>query len=609
MPPETGFLALRDRAVAMLSSGGAVAEDILLAHVYGGDTPPALRARLVKPLLDDPRLVRKPDGRWALAGVPTSAATDVPLPDSAFTALALIATGPRPARARLVRLSALHVAHREIVERFSATLDPAARVPRYVADRAGVAPDALNDLPAFETVLDDLLRFLEDRPICAQEAVFTYGFIEAEVRRLGRTLPPRVLIDVNRLSEHVLDLRSKPTLGSIAQRLGISSMRIEHVDEEARVIATVVPRLLERAETLGSAVASDLQTTLSAGTTELSPLRRGATARAFPDAPGVYVMRDADRSPLYVGKARRLSSRVAAYVHRPLGPARRLEGLAAAVEAVEAQVCATDLEALVLEDREIRRLQPRFNTQRRQRPPRTWIYLKRFPKAPPRLELGSDPKAERCVGPFRNEAVARDARSLASNAFDLDDLRQRDSERYVNSLENAWAFLGGNTEVALARVREKHAAAVAARDDAAARRMARLLAGVRDYDPIQLVLPADPRFARYAVLRPFATSAQPTCIEALVLDHGILVGSLTFDPNADDIDSASHRLLDAREPRTEPDDINVVLRWFGAQRPPARLVLLPDGPAEAANALAAAANDLWLELRSDLEHLLDGDEP
>src|SRR6202011_1857067 len=65
---------------------------------------------------------------------------------------------------------------------------------------------------------------------------------------------------------------------------------------------------------------------------ERPALRRGQTARSQPDEPGVYVLRDAEQAPLYVGKASRLRSRLAAYVHRPLGVTRRLEGLVGAVQ-------------------------------------------------------------------------------------------------------------------------------------------------------------------------------------------------------------------------------------------------------------------------------------
>ena len=40
-----------------------------------------------------------------------------------------------------------------------------------------------------------------------------------------------------------------------------------------------------------------------------------------------------------------------AYVHRPLGATRRLEGLVGAVEAIDTSHCETDVEALVLESK------------------------------------------------------------------------------------------------------------------------------------------------------------------------------------------------------------------------------------------------------------------
>src|SRR5262245_19417230 len=93
-------LELRDRAVRFVVDRGAATEDAVLAHVYGGSTPPALRATLAAPLLADPRLERGADGQWR----PRSTAAT-----PGFTALGLVASGPRPERARVVGMHALHI--------------------------------------------------------------------------------------------------------------------------------------------------------------------------------------------------------------------------------------------------------------------------------------------------------------------------------------------------------------------------------------------------------------------------------------------------------------------------------------------------------------------
>jgi hypothetical protein len=269
-------------------------------------------------------------------------------------------------------------------------------------------------------------------------------------------------------------------------------------------------------------------------------------------------------------------------VHRPLGITRRLEGLVSAVQRVDSVECATDLEALILEDREIRRLQPRFNTVRQQRTPRVWIRLRPMPQArpgkrtqlaPARLELSLGPTDAdgEFVGPFRNESLAEQARLLARRVFALDRLRRDDPAEYGTQLTLAWGFLNGQPEAALARARRGPAA---------------LLRLVLDFDCQAALLPADPRVARYAVLRPASTG-----IEGFLLDRGILQSWVVVPFDVDPTDLAA-KLLAETAPRTGPEDTDVLLRWFGAQRPPACLVHLPDDSLAATDAIQDAASAL-----------------
>jgi DNA polymerase III epsilon subunit-like protein len=583
------FLALRDRAYAFVVEHQPVAEDALLAHTYGGRPPSALHAQLAAPLLDDPRLERSADGAWTSAGrgstgtQPAGGLDTLPV-----TALALASTGPSPDSGRVVCVAAEHVRAGETVERFSAVINPGERVPGYIAERLGLAPALLNDLPPFSTILDDLVQFLGTRPVVAQDARLTWAFLDAEARRLDRILIEPVLLDANDIATRLLDLRGKPTLALVAARFGIGTVRIGRPEEEARVLAQVTTRLMAIASQQGCSTCDALVE--ASPRAEQTTLRRDRTAQSLPDEPGVYVMRDANQAALYVGKARRLRSRVAAYVNRPLGATRRLEGLVGSVGAVNAIVCATDLEALILEDREIRRLQPRFNTVRRQRTPRVWIRLPPSPArrpgarqpAPRRLEpsLGPGSVEGEFVGPFRNQTLAERARRLARDVFDLDGLRRTAPHLYEHRLRLAWDFLmRSDTSGAQPRPVETYAR----------QRSSRLVREVLAFDLDAALLPADPRQARYAVVRP-----GPNGIEGCLIDRGILrAWSVMLD---DDASLLALELLAPTPPRTTPDDIDIVLRWMGAQRPPARLAHLADDPLAAADAIEDAALALadWL---------------
>src|SRR6202011_6083466 len=160
-----------------------------------------------------------------------------------------------------------------------------------------------------------------------------------------------------------------------------------------------------------------------------------------------------------------------------------------------------------------RRLHPRYNTARQQLTPRVWIRLPPVPTprrgtrqpAPRRLEpsLGPGSADGEFVGPFRNHMLAEHARQLARAVFELDSLRRGNREQYEERLRLAWEFLhiGGQSVAA---------------ETSARRRSTRLLQRMLAFDPTANLLPADPREASYAVVRP-----GPAGIEGFFVERGV----------------------------------------------------------------------------------------
>jgi len=82
--------------------------------------------------------------------------------------------------------------------------------------------------------------------------------------------------------------------------------------------------------------------------------------RQAPARPGVYRMIDGRGDVLYVGKAKNIKKRIAAYA-RPTGLDTRIERMIAQTRTLEFVVTRTETEALLLEANLIKRLRPRFN--------------------------------------------------------------------------------------------------------------------------------------------------------------------------------------------------------------------------------------------------------
>lgn len=122
--------------------------------------------------------------------------------------------------------------------------------------------------------------------------------------------------------------------------------------------------------------------------------------RTVPRAPGVYLMSDAHERILYVGKARDLRKRVGSYRYVHEETSRKTARLTARVTSIRWNVCATEEQALLEENRLLRELRPPFNRAN------TWPKAARFihvdgSSAPTLvLRLSATPQTE-CFGAFK----------------------------------------------------------------------------------------------------------------------------------------------------------------------------------------------------------------
>ena len=85
----------------------------------------------------------------------------------------------------------------------------------------------------------------------------------------------------------------------------------------------------------------------------------------LPDGPGVYLWKDAQGEVLYVGKAKRLSSRVRSYLSADFADAPKNRLLMKLIADVETIVVPNEAQALVLENNLIKEFRPRFNVRLR----------------------------------------------------------------------------------------------------------------------------------------------------------------------------------------------------------------------------------------------------
>ena len=139
-----------------------------------------------------------------------------------------------------------------------------------------------------------------------------------------------------------------------------------------------------------------------------------------PTAPGVYLMRDAAGTILYVGKAKNLRRRLRSYLKAEGDGRPQVRFLLERATSVETLVTDTEKEALLLENTLIKEHRPRYNLDLRD--DKTFISLRLDLNEPfPAFEIVRRvrPDGARYFGPFTSAAAVRDTLKEIHRVFAL----------------------------------------------------------------------------------------------------------------------------------------------------------------------------------------------
>lgn len=209
--------------------------------------------------------------------------------------------------------------------------------------------------------------------------------------------------------------------------------------------------------------------------------------KKLPGKPGVYIMRDAADTILYVGKAVNLHNRVRSYFRENIGRGPMIDKMVTLIARFEYIVTDSELEALVLENNLIKEHSPKYNTLLKD--DKTYPYIKvTVGEDFPRILFSRQMKKDRSryYGPYTSAASVKDTIELLNKLFCLrtcnrslprDIGKERpclnyhikqcmapcqgyiDKEQYRQQLAQALEFLNGNYNKILRDLEEKMKAA------------------------------------------------------------------------------------------------------------------------------------------------------
>jgi DNA polymerase III subunit epsilon len=325
----------------------------------------------------------------------------------------------------LTEIGAVLVGGGELHDRWSSLVRCNRPLGRGIQRFTGITQEMLADAPGLESVLPPLAERMEGRVLVAHNAPFDRRVLRQAFGRIGLEWPNPPVLCTAALARKLLPLQRRRGLGVLADALGIevdtAHRALADAETCARVLCALFPRLCANALTIADAVAvTSRRRRRTAGRKRRTPAITTPPQLDFADLPkdpGVYLFRDDAGRVLYVGKSISIRSRARAHFAPSSVPA----DWTVQATVVDYQSTSSELGALVLENRLIKRHRPPGNIRLTRRDDRLCYIRCRLDIPFPILEVALEPAAGHAVtiGPLRGRRMAQELVEQLDSLFGL----------------------------------------------------------------------------------------------------------------------------------------------------------------------------------------------
>ena len=346
---------------------------------------------------------------------------DAPLRETEFLVVDTETNGKAGDACELTEVGAVLVGGGELHDRWETLVHARAPLSRGIQRFTGITQDMVDEAPAAELVLPDLADQLGDRVLVGHNVQFDRRVLRQAFERAELEWPdPPALCTValaRRLAPLVRQRKLTALAGSLGVEVEVAHRALADAETCARVFCALFPKLCANATTVQEALS--LLRPKRRRPKDALPARRALHLPDFsdlPDEPGVYIFRNAEGQPLYVGKAVRLRRRARSH----FAPSSPTGDWTAQASIVDHRATRSELGALLLESRLIKSLRPPGNVKLKHGD--SYVYLRcRFDVNYPVLEVAPEPAGGHAVnvGPLRGRASAVELKEQLDSLFAL----------------------------------------------------------------------------------------------------------------------------------------------------------------------------------------------
>jgi DNA polymerase-3 subunit epsilon len=246
----------------------------------------------------------------------------------------------------------------QVTDQFISLVNPERAIQPFVEKLTGINSKMLRSAPRFFEVAKRIIEITENCLIVAHNADFDYRILRTEFKRLGYNYERNSLCTVA-LSQQLLPEMESHRLGKLVRSLGIPISDRHRAQGDAQATVKLFELLLEK-----DSNKEILKSQIRALHTHQVPSKYLSIIDELPTATGVYYLHNAVGDILYIGKSKNIQKRVRTHL---TAKDRKSQKIQKNLHKVNFEITGSELIALLKEQHEIKKNQPRINKDGRYR--------------------------------------------------------------------------------------------------------------------------------------------------------------------------------------------------------------------------------------------------
>jgi len=277
--------------------------------------------------------------------------------------------GPDPLKNRITEIACLKVQGGVIIEEFASLVNPHQFIPQFISQMTGITNEMAFKAPEAVVVIPELKRLMpDDKTIfVAHNVKFDWSFVRHTFMREKEALDELNQLCTYKLAKKLLPNDIKKNVGALATYFNIKMQNRHRAFDDAKATALILLEMLEIVESEHHI--SSLQELLLFQNKRNNVYKFSKPnyqkveekVKSLPDVPGVYYYKNKSEEIIYVGKAKSLKKRINSYFTGKENISNKTSELLRTFENIEWTETESELHALLLESKEIKRLKPKFN--------------------------------------------------------------------------------------------------------------------------------------------------------------------------------------------------------------------------------------------------------